>query len=287
MQKINSFLNRIKDLIEKYNYVFLFLIFIIFVLSRILFLDKRPCGVHVDEIAQALDAKYISEYGMDRHLDRMPVYFKNYGGGMNALYTYILAVLLKFLPYSVFTMRLPAVLCGCLCFIYTYRLSAEIFSRKAYGLLGAILMTIMPYYFASERWSLESNLFLSIVTVAMYYFVCAVKKNRIKDYILAGIWLGVTLYTYAVSYAVLILFLLITFFYLICKKNLDITKWIIMGIPLFLIALPLILFQLVNMEIIPEFSALGSDFHKLGFYRASELSFANIITNIPPRGYRH
>lgn len=281
MQKINSFLNRIKDLIEKYNYVFLFLIFIVFMLSRILFLDKRPCGVHVDEIAGALDAKYISEYGMDRHLDRMPVYFKNYGGGMSAMYVYLLALLFKIMPYSVFTIRLPAVICGILCFIYSYKLVNMIFCNNTIALLGPFFVTILPYYMSSERWGLDCNLFLSILTISIYYFIKANISRKYFSYLSAGIWLGITLYTYAISYVVLLLFLGIYFIYELIKKRLEIKKWAVMGIPLFLLALPLMLFQLVNMGIISEFSFLFSDYHKLVFYRASEMSINNFINNIP------
>ena len=53
-----------------------------------------------------------------------------------------------------------------------------------------------------------------------------------------------------------------------------------MAIPCFFIALPLILYQLVNMEILDEFNFFGMDIKRLIDYRASEISIKNVIDNI-------
>lgn len=284
VKKINDAMIKTKNLIDKYAYVCLFAIFVVFMFSRLFRLGTLPYGVNVDEMAIGLDGKYLSEYGMDRNLDHLPVYPKNHGGGMSALYVYMLAILFKFVPYSITAVRIPAVLTGILCFFYSFRLCKELFNDKATALLGPIFVTIMPFYMSSQRWGLDCNQFLSLMTVALFYYIRAVKHGKIKDYVFSGIWLGITLYTYVISYVVLVVFLLLTVLYLVCIKEFSFKKYVALAIPLFLLALPLILFQLVNMGIIPEFTFLGSDYHKLTIYRESEISlsyFANNLKFIP------
>lgn len=281
MSKLDELCAKTKELIEKYSRVCLFVVFLVFLISRLLRLSRLPYGVNCDEIAMALDAKYLSLYGMDRHLDHLPVYFKNYGGGMSALYPYVLALLYKVFPYSIRLIRMPAVIFGCICFIYSYKLIDELFDNKVCALLGPVFVTIMPFFMSSERWGLDCNLFLSMSAGLIYHFIRAIKTGEIKYYLISGIWMGVTLYTYIISYPVIILFILFSLAYVLAIKKFEIKKVVIMGIPVFVLALPLILFQLVNLEIIPEFTFLFSDFHKLSFYRGTEFQLINIVKNIP------
>lgn len=280
MKKIDTSLIRIKNNIDKHATACLLIVFAVFLFSRLFRLGSLPYGVNVDEMAIGLDGKYLSEYGMDRNLDHLPVYPKNHGGGMSALYVYMLALLFKFIPYSITAVRLPAVITGILCFFYSYRLCKLLFEDKATALLGPIFVTIMPFFMSSQRWALDCNQFLSIMTVALFYFIRALKDGEMKDYVISGVWIGITLYTYALSYLVLMLFLVLSFIYLLAIREFKIRKIVAFVIPLLILALPLILFQLVNMGYIPEFTLLGSDFHKLTYYRESELSFSNIIPNL-------
>ena len=70
-------------------------------------------------------------------------------------------------------------------------------------------------------------------------------------------------HTYALSYVVTIFFLLLSFIYMIWVKRFELKKWIAMAIPCFFVALPLILYQLVNMEILDEFNFFGMDIKRL------------------------
>ena len=51
-------------------------------------LGSIPNGLHVDEAGMAYDALNLSFYNVDRFLYHNPVYFINFGGGQNALYTH-------------------------------------------------------------------------------------------------------------------------------------------------------------------------------------------------------
>lgn len=278
--KINSIAKIIGELLEKYYLVCLFVVFAVFLFSRLFHLDLTPAGIHYDEAGMAFDAKTLAAYGRDRHNNRLPFYLPAYGGGQSALYAYSLAFLLEFLPFSMFVMRLPAVIYGSLCFFSSFLLLREVFGDKKWALMGPILVTITPYFFASERWALDCNLFLSIATFSLYMYYRAHVKGKHKDYIFAGLALGLTLYTYALSYIVIPFFLLLTVIYLFVIKKLDIKKYVVMAIPLGIMGLPLLIMQLINMGKIAPFSFLIWDFPKLGFYRGGEMSLAAIPGNI-------
>ena len=107
---------RCSELLDKYSILCLFVIFLVFLFSRFFHISITPAGMHYDEVGMAFDAKSLAVYGTDRHNNSFPFYLPAYGGGQSALYAYLLALLLKFLPFNVAIMRFPAALCGCLCF---------------------------------------------------------------------------------------------------------------------------------------------------------------------------
>ena len=87
-------------------------LFILAVFMHFYRLDSVPFGLHIDEAGMAYDAFCLANYSVDRYCNSFPVYFINYGGGgQSALYTYLVALLLKFgLELNTWTIRLPGAL---------------------------------------------------------------------------------------------------------------------------------------------------------------------------------
>ena len=290
--KVNKNFNIIYDLkdkciylITKYNIFCLLVIFTVFLFSRLYHLDITPSGIHYDEAGMAFDAKSLAMYGTDRHNNSLPFYLPAYGGGQSALYAYTLALILKFIPFSNFVMRIPAVIYGCLAFFSSYFLVKEMFDDKRWALMGPILVTITPYFFSSERWALDCNLFLSLTTFSFLMYYRAHNYNRYRDFVFAGFSLGLTLYTYALSYIVLPVFLVLSVIYVVLInrdniKKFEILKYVVMAVPLGIMALPLLMMQLINMGKLNPFKFLIFDFPKLGFYRGGEMSLSAIPENI-------
>ncbi|NLG03622.1 MAG: glycosyltransferase family 39 protein [Clostridia bacterium] len=278
--RLHQLLIKSSALLEQYLIVVLFLIFAVFLCSRLLLLGKLPMGIHVDEVGMAYDAKSLIENGMDRHHVRMPVYLQNFGGGQSALYAYLTGFIIKVAGFSVRNIRLTAVICAIPCFFCSYLILKELFHSRKIALMGPILVTVIPVFMISERWALDCNLFLSFATVAFYFFIKAVNDGRKRFYLLAGIFFGITLDTYIISYMVLPLFLILASCYLIYVKKLEIKKMVLMAIPLCIVGIPLLLFQLVSMGILPEFTFLFSDFKRLPGYRGGEISFSNVLANL-------
>ena len=267
-------------LLNKYHYIILFLIFAAFLFTRLFRIAIVPSGIHLDELGIAYDAQCLAEYGVDRNLVSFPVYPANFADGCSAMYTYISALIFKIAGYSIRNLRLAAVICAIPCFFSSYLLVREMFEKKSIALLAPILVTILPWYFMSERWGLDCNLFLSIVTIAFYFYIKAIHTTKYRYYILAGIFFGLTLYTYVISYLILPVFLMIATIYLMLVRAFKWKQTIIMAIPLGVLAAPLIVMQLVNMRIVPQFSFLWTDFVPLAWYRSNEMSLANIVSNL-------
>lgn len=281
MKQIDNILNKCKELIDKYWYICLFVIFAVFLFSRVYKLADLPYGIHVDEQGAVLDGYYLSHYGYDRNMAHMPPHLMNYHNGQSSLYAYSVAIVLKFLPFSIFSVRLPAVLWGCVGFFFIFLLCRELFENdNAIALLGPVFFTIFPFIMSSERWGLDCNLYLPLAIVSLYFFILSIKTGRLGYYVLTGALMGFTLYSYALSYVVTIFFLIAMFIYTIYLKKFELKKWIAMGIPCFIFALPLILFQMVNMDILPDLNLLGIDIKRMITYRGDEVALKNIIANI-------
>ena len=269
-----------KDKINILSPVLFILLFGVFIFTRTYLLGQVFGGIHVDELGMSFDAMNLARFGVDRHGIRMPFYLANYGGGQSVLYAYMTALLLKLFPYSKMLIRVPAVICGSIGFISSYFLLKEMYGKKYFAFLGPVVITVMPFFMSTQRWGLDCNLMVSILTLATWLLFLALNREKNLYYILAGVGFGLVFYTYILSYLIMPIFLLLAAIYLYATGQVKIKNIIQLGIPIVVMALPLLIFQLVNLSIIPEFSVLFTDFKKLPFYRSTELSFANIKDNL-------
>lgn len=275
--------NRICDLTDgdqRIQIIIFLLLFGCFLLSRLYKLDGMIDAINADEIGSGYDALCIRDYGVDRWTIRMPVYFKNYSSGQNALYTYLAAIVFSFTDFSLFALRLPAVICAALGFVSLYILSGMLFDRYIYRVVTMIFMIIWPVFFMSERWSLESYLLHSLLFVSMMFLCLAIESGKAGWFVAAGLAFGVCLYTYAIAYIVEPVFLIFAAGYLIWLKKVRVRDVILCAVPFFLLALPLALEQLVNARIIEPFTLGISDFVPMRRFRGEEFRLDHIWENI-------
>ncbi len=255
----------------------------LFAVTRLYRLDIVPFGpyrMHIDELGAAYDAFCISDYGVDQFLYRMPVYFKCFGEGQNALYTYLAVIAFRLGGISIFSFRLPAVICAAGAFAALFFMVRDLLDRW-YAIVALILMTVMPVFMMSEHWGLEAYLMMSFVIISMAFQIRAVITNRPVYYALAGTFWGLTLYTYAMSYIIVPLFLLASFIILLIYKKLSLKNILMVGIPLIILGFPLLLQQFVMMGVLKPFSLFGViDFWNTSHYRADEISPAFVPENL-------
>lgn len=76
---LNNLYNKLKTFITKYYKFLIFVLFALTFFTSTYKLGEVPYGLHVDEAGMAYDAISISQYGVDRYLNKLPVYLINYG----------------------------------------------------------------------------------------------------------------------------------------------------------------------------------------------------------------
>lgn len=257
------------DIKKKIPYLLLFLLFLF---TRMWKLTALPQGLHIDEVGTAYDGWCLANFGVDRYLKSWPVYFLNYGGGQNALYTWICALLIKLFGFHVGVIRFPAVFSSFLAFFFGIKITKKIYPENPLlPLVTGAFIAISPCLIMAGRFGLESNLMLGFSTMFLYCFLTALESGRIKHYLLAGLSGGLVLYTYALSYIILPLFLFLCLLVTIRCQKFSLLKWVSMAIPMAVLALPLILVQIVNAFDLPEFQLGIFTITKFSIYRVSEI----------------
>lgn len=133
----------------------------------------------------------------------------------------------------------------------------------------------------AARYALDCNLMFSVSTVFMFFLVMAYKKGDSLLYCVAGIFAGLTLYTYSVSYVVMPVMLFFSIIFILLTKCIRLKDFFLFTIPLLLLAVPLILVQLVNYFDLEPFRLFGIfSIVKIPDYGASELKTGNFFVNL-------
>ena len=280
MEKFNKKIKDFGDFIEVHYKLIFWLIFILALVLNTYKLGQIPEGINCDEAGMAIDANYIAKYGTDRFLNHNPIYFINYGDGQNALYTYLTAILIKiFGKYNLVIIRIPALILSMIETVICYLLVKE-FKSKKMALCFMLIVTISPWHIMKSRWALESYLFSPMQVISVYALIKAIKANnkKILRYFISGLLFGITLYTYAISYIVIPIFLLIMLIYLLRRKLVKMKEIITLAIPLIILAIPLILVQMVQKGWINEIHSFIT-IPKLLRYRIGELDITEFFAN--------
>ncbi len=265
--------------LSKYHFVLLFL-FVIAVFLRLYKIDQIPLGLHIDEVGMAYDAWCLSQTGTDRWLNSWPIYLNNTGNGQSVLYCWLCSFLFRIFEVSFLQIRLPAIVFSLLTLFFGLKfvkLCWTDYSERL--LLVAVLFVLVPYFTQNSRYGLDCNLMLGMSTIFFYFFAKAIYTSRSSLYFFSGILAGLVLYSYIISYLILPAFFLIALPYLIYTKKISLKQIILFGLPLGILAAPLILVQIVNIFQLDNFRLGIFTINKLDNYRTSEFTTNAILSN--------
>lgn len=275
-QGLQTAKKRYVEFISVRSNVYFLLIFLLGIFLRIYQFGRLPIGLNQDEAFAGYEAFSLAHYGVDSAGYHNPVYFVSWGSGMNVLESYLAVPFVRLFGLSVYTIRLPQLICGILSLPVLHNLLFEVTKNKRTALVGMGLLAISPWHIMLSRWGLESNLAPAFLLFGLYFFVRGVKQNRY--FILSAIFYGLTLYAYAIAWAVVPLMVAGSCIYLWASKTKFSWKYAAAFIViLFLLALPLILFVLVNNGVIPEIKTSFISVPKMLVMRDSEIKFSNIF----------
>lgn len=245
-------------------------------------LGELPKGMEVDEVGMAYDSWCIGHFGVDRYLKSLPVYLNNYGGGQSVMYCYLAIPFVMAGGFNAAMARIPGLIFSMITGVVGFALIKKIRGRAA-GLIYLFLFAALPYFTQSGRVALDCNLMLGCVVIILYILEFSLRQDEkaLWCYLLLGIVTGISLYSYALSNMILPLFFLLLYPFLrLFGKKISLRQILIFFIPAFVIAVPLILVQVVNIWELPDMMIGPFTIPRIHFYRLTEISFSEIRPNI-------
>ena len=268
--------------IKKGTQLLPFCILLLGALLRIMYLGVVPGGIHQDEAFVALNAFGLFHEGMDSGGNRFPIYMSSWGDGQSAMYIWLLTPLLALnngIP-TLFLTRLPQVIISLLTLWCVYRLIKQCFGDVP-AIWMLFILSICPWHIMMSRWGLDANMAPGFLMFALYFFIRGLENKHMLP--LAGLFYGLSLYCYAVIWPIVPVILLIQILYGLYHKKLSINRWsLFSAIIVFLLALPLLLFLLINQGILPEIRLPFMTIPKTLGYRGAEVatSLTTIAANL-------
>ena len=150
----------LKKTIERHKSTILFCLILVFgSILRLAQLERFLAAIRWTRLMGRSNAYSLFHGGVDSTGHSYPVYFESWGGGQNALNSYLM------LPFMVFTggkitplvVRLPQAIVAILSLVAVYFLMKEMVDEAA-GLWAMLLLSVCPWHIMMSRWGLESNL---------------------------------------------------------------------------------------------------------------------------------
>lgn len=259
-----------------YQYVFVFLM-LIGIFARVYMLGKVPGGLHQDEAFAGYEAYSLLNYGIDSSGYRFPVYLNTWGSGMNALNTYLMIPFMAIFGANEWVVRLPQVIVSICSLIVLYKLLQKMLGTKI-GLLGLLFLSICPWHIMLTRWGLEASLTPGFLLFGLYFFLLGMDKA--PYFLLSALCYGLSLYCYATIWPLVPVMILLQTLYAIYTKKLHWNKYITLSILiLFVLAIPLLLFLMINFGLINEIKTDFISIPKLTMMRSGDISLTGISEN--------
>ncbi|MCL4459829.1 MAG: glycosyltransferase family 39 protein [Chloroflexi bacterium] len=155
---------------------------------RLYAIDTIPPGLSLDEAAEGLDAQRIL-------VGWLPVFLPS-NNGREALFAYVVATVFQLFGPTAAAIRLAAAILGILTVPATYLMVRALFGRRV-AVLTAIFLSISYWHVSLSRLGLRTVALPLLGALALYFLWQALGSNRVWCWIMAGVSLGLSLYTYA------------------------------------------------------------------------------------------
>jgi 4-amino-4-deoxy-L-arabinose transferase-like glycosyltransferase len=105
------------------------------------------------------------------------------------------AAVVSLLGSSILAVRVASAITGALTVLFLYLLARELFDRTT-ALIAAVFLSTFPFHLQFSRVGVLTIQDGLVVTLVLWLVVRAVHKDKLSDYLWAGIASGLTLYTY-------------------------------------------------------------------------------------------
>ena len=252
-----------------------FIVFALGVFARVLFLDSMPDGLNQDEAYAGYEAYSLLHYGVDSWGYSFPVYLTTWGSGMSIMNSYLMIPFIWTIGPTVLAARLPQAILGLLTVFTFYKLFNLLFPNdNTISLIALFILAINPWHILMCRWALDCNMAPAFLLIAFYFFCRGVDEP--KFFILSFLFYGLTLYCYALTWVFVPVFLFLQLLFLFWTRRIKISRYLIISVLIIcILAVPLLLFILVNSGRIDELKIGLISVPRMPMYRASEIDLEN------------
>jgi 4-amino-4-deoxy-L-arabinose transferase-like glycosyltransferase len=193
------------------RYSLLVIILLVAAAFRLIALNDVPPGLHHDEVIIGQEAKDV----LSGHFS---IYFTG-GYGQEPLYHYFTAGVFAFIGSTAFALRLSSAFIALIGLAITYKFTRKLFSPVvAIGTLAWMSISLWPIFFS--RVGLRGILLPVFTMLAAYFLWRALNAPRSTHYVLAGAFLGLSIYTYQASRVFPIIFVIFIIYLFITRSTL-------------------------------------------------------------------
>lgn len=244
------------------------------ILARLWKFGDVPADINVDEAYAGYEAYSLLHYGIDSHGYCFPVYLTTWGSGMSALNSYLMIPFLAVFGAQTWVIRMPQLIVGCLTLWAVFLIVKRVINEYV-ALYALFFLAISPWHIMMCRWGMDANLAPGFVIFGLYFFLRGMENARF--FMLSALFYGLSLYCYATIWPFVPLMLALQLGYGFWYKRIRFSwELLISGVLLFLMALPLLLFLLVNFGVLEEICLPFISIPRLLHMRANEFSISNL-----------
>lgn len=232
-------------------HIFLSIIMVYILATRLLFLDQLPAGLNQDEAAIGYDAWALAQYGIDRNGYPFPILPMSWGSGAGGFIIYVTSAFFHFLPMTVYTLRLSNALIQLLALFAFFHFLKKFFDKEI-ALIGLTYFAINPWHFMLSRWNLDANQVFVLMLIGVLLSSIGFKKNQHRYHYLAMVSFAMAMYSYGSGVIVVPILLLLVYGVALIKNSIPFkTVLPLFGFLTFL-SIPLIAFYTINSFALPE-----------------------------------
>ena len=218
----------------------IWLILLLALATRLIFLGQFPLGFTADEASQGYSAYSLLKTGQDEWGLTWPISsFRAFADYRAPLQTYLIIPSVAVFGLNEFAVRLPSAIVGTLAVLAIFLLTNKLFKNKNIALLAALFLAISPWHLQFSRTALEANFASFLFPMGLYFLLRGIDENK-KYLFYAALLFGLDLYSYLAAKLFVVLFLA-GFFILERKqfKKIVVAKTIPALLLFFVFALPI------------------------------------------------
>lgn len=171
----------------------LFLIFVLALILRTIWLSTLPNGVFTDEVVSGYVGRFILEHGKDIYGNTLPLlYFDKFGDYRVVLPMYLKGAATYIFGTSIFALRIVPAVFGALAVIPFFYVIYSLTKKESIAYLASFFLAITPWHILLSRAESEGIMGLTLFLFAMYLFL----QPSYKKIYLGGILFFLTYFFY-------------------------------------------------------------------------------------------